>query len=158
MMKLALSPEASTYSAKPGAETISVALEGGSSRFRRDILGAAAEINCEWRLNEIEHQYFMAFYRSATRHGSLPFAIDLMLDSPWLQEYIAHFVPGSLELAGVAGEARIMRAVLEVLPLAEDEALDGAIVAIYGIYGDQMNDFFADLAELVNVTMPGALG
>jgi hypothetical protein len=131
MAKLKLDPAQGSYSGKLGAESIAVQSAGGASRYRRDQLGAAAIAEMEWVLEADAYDYFMAFYRSSTEHGSSPFTLDAILNKAAIAEYTAYFVPGSIALAGVRGTAFVVTANLEILPLAENHAADLALIAAW---------------------------
>lgn len=128
MSRLRLDPAEGSIRGTLGPETIAVQLEGGASRHRRTQLGAVALVDVEWVLESSAYDYFMAFYRARTAHGSLPFQLDLVLNKAAVAEYTAYFVPGSIELVGVKGSARIVSAQLEVVPLAENTIADLGLV------------------------------
>lgn len=131
MSKLKLDPAQGSYSAKLGPETIATQLAGGRSRYRRDQLGATAIAAVEWVLDAGGYDYFMAFHRQSTAHGSLPFTLDAHLDKAPLAEYTAYFIPDSVELAGVKGTAYVVTAQLEIVPLAENVGADNALIAAW---------------------------
>lgn len=130
MTKLRLDPAEGSYSAKLGPETLAVMLDGGASRTRRLQLGAAAIVSVEWFMESMAYDYFMAFYRLTTGHGSLPFEVDLILNKAAIAEYIAKFVPDTIEL-NKKGGVFIVTAQLEILPLAENAVTDAATIAAY---------------------------
>lgn len=131
MSKLHLDPAQGSLSGKHGAEHVAVQLAGGASRMRRDQLGAAALVDIEWYLDAAGYDYLMAFYRASAAHGSLPFTLDLVLDKAALAEYTARFVPDTLALSAVKGTCYIVGAQIEVIPLAENNAADLALIAAY---------------------------
>lgn len=114
--KLAIPPDQDSYEAAPGSEVLSVKLDGGVSRSRRDFIGAAAGFRVQWTLTPTEYQYLDSFFKHI-KNGSLPFLIDLILDGPVMLEYTAKFVPGSYKLAKQSGLTYIVSAELEVASL-----------------------------------------
>lgn len=155
--KLMISPTEAEYTAQPGSGVVATKLDGGASRYRADQLGAAALVTVGWTLSAWQYQYLMAFFRSATERGSEPFLIDLIMDNAAMQEYTAHFVPESFALTGRAGEAYLVGAQLEVIPLDEDEEFDEGVVVSYDEYGEDAPLVYADLEALVNEHLPEAL-
>ena len=75
LQRLEITPLQAGYAVVHGTETLSVRLDGGSSRFRRDILGSSDILNVRWNLNSLEFEYIQAFYRNVTKNGSEPFLI-----------------------------------------------------------------------------------
>jgi hypothetical protein len=128
MPKLHLCPLVSDYAVDPGQATLSVRLDGGRSRFRRDILNPAPMVNVAWNLGRDEYDYFEAFYNTTIEQGALPFQIDLIIGNSQLQEYTAHFVPGSKKLAGYQNGRFKISAQLEVEPVPRDADADADIV------------------------------
>src|SRR5687768_16414160 len=103
MAKLYLCPLSSGYAAQQKSGVLSVELDGGASRYRRDILNCAFLVNVAWLCDEEEYDYLCAFQRTATLNGSLPFSIDLTLDESGPSEYEAYFVPDTFRLAQIEG-------------------------------------------------------
>lgn len=155
--KLHLPPSKSGYSAEPGSSVLMAQLDGGPSRFRLDFLGAVARVNCTWVCSPAQFLYLRAFYQSATKSGSLPFLVDLVLDSPLIGEHQATFVPGSFKLGGVQGYAHTVQAQLEAIPRPVDDAFNQSIVDLYEAYGED-GPPAAELAVFVNQTLPDDLG
>jgi hypothetical protein len=75
----------------------------------------------------------MAFYRTITKRGALPFTVDLVVDSSDLGERTCHFVPGSVKLSRQEGLAHVVVGTLEVDPIVnpDEEDDDNAIVDAY---------------------------
>lgn len=126
---LPLPPDQNGYQAQHGHSAISSKLDGGSSRFRADQLGAAFTVVVQWTLNLKNWNYLSAFYRTTTVFGSLPFTIDLMLDSGAMQTYTVHFLPDTFNLISQVGLTWVAGATLEALPDASYAAGDAAIIA-----------------------------
>src|SRR4051812_39137454 len=113
-MKILIPPSTAGYAAERGSEVLSVKLDGGASKYRRDIIGAAFNVNVTWDgLNAEQFNYLNACFRTGTVRGSLPFDIDLILDKSALTEYSAYFVPGSFKLTAQQGLAYFVSAQLE---------------------------------------------
>lgn len=149
MTKLTIPPDL-TYSVQDGVEVISVQLDGGAPRMRRDILGATSTVDVEWRVGRDEFLYLRAFYRSVTVSGSEPFTIDLVLDSPSTTEHTARFKPGSMRLTGQEGYLHVVSAQLDVTPILPDTEYDIGMVAVWNEYGSAYGTVFAALSKLVN--------
>jgi hypothetical protein len=129
MMKCMVSPSQAGYSAQPGNEAIAVQLDGGAPRVRADQLGGAYLITVQWTIGPEDFDYLMAFYRTGTKKASLPFTIDLLLDSAEITEYTAYIVPGSWKFSGKQGLTYTIDAQLTVLPLPVDEVGDNLLLA-----------------------------
>lgn len=131
--KLLIPPEGTSYSVQPGVETLATKLDGGASRFRRDILDAASTVDCNWILDPQEYNYLAAFYRTGAGRGALPFHVELIIDTSLPQTYSAHFIPGTFQLTQQRGHAYFVAAQLEVVPLRvlDRSATDDAIMDAY---------------------------
>jgi len=159
LTKLTIPPDQASYSTKDGNETLSVKLDGGQSRYRRDILEASSAVTVVWSATPGQFQYLRAFYKTVALRGALPFLIDLYLDLPTLTEHEVHFVPGSFGLTGQRGLQFTVSAQLEVKPLEVDDEYNETIVMLYNEYGslEVAKATLDQLAQLVNVDMPGSL-
>lgn len=131
MEKLKLRPNRDSYSVSDGTTFKQTRLEGGASRFRRDLLGAARTVDVSWLLDPSQYRYFTAFYNTTLKDGSESFKIDLLLDNPRLTEHVAHFIQDTKKLDGQSGLGHTVSAQLEVLPLRTNPDLDDAIVAAF---------------------------
>ncbi len=160
LTKLVIPPNQASYATKDGKEVISAKLDGGASRFRRDILEAASSINVVWSVGPDEYQYLRAFYKSVTVRGSLPFLIDLYMDLPTLTEHEAYFVPKSFALTGQRGKEFTVSAQLEAIPLEADDDLNIGLVALYNAYGSfaAAEAVLDRLAIFANEDLPTYLG
>jgi hypothetical protein len=116
MAKFLIPPLSPSYSVEGATEEVLRAqLDGGASKFRADIIGAALNVACNWQFDPSENEYFWAFFRTATSRGALPFEIDLLIDNSELTEYSAHFV-GKPKLTQQSGLTYYVSAMLEVMP------------------------------------------
>lgn len=158
MIKLALKPQQGTYKERPGTETWRIDLDGGRGRYRRDIIGASSRVTVSFPLDQFEFEYFNRFYNSVAKNCSLPFLIDLVLDDVVPSEYVAYFIPGTLEKSIAGGPNHVAVVDLEVIPNANDEIFDTTFVLLYNEFGAEGIVPALDLlAEIVNVDLPEAM-
>lgn len=160
LTKFIIPPNQSGYSVSDGRETLSAQLDGGASRYRRDILNAARRVNVQWTFNKEEYQYFRAFYNGVTLSGSTPFLIDLFLDDQELTEHTVYFVPESVSLGQVvASQNFTVSAQLEATPTPADADADAALVMLFNEYGsfEIADGVLNQLEQLANVDLPGSL-
>jgi len=149
MEKLNLLPEQSSYVYGNDGSIISTTLDGGYSRSRVDQFKSTSIINCTWRLYDYHYQYFRAFWTVITEKGVYPFLIDLILDQPYLEEYEAKFVPGTLNMSNPEGLTYEISADLEVIPVRDDEYSQSLIDA----YTADGYGYLNLLEKLVNVDL-----
>lgn len=128
-MKCKLQPDSTNYDAISNAASVSVQLDGGASRFRKDQLGAAVVVDAQWSLGPDDYNWIMAFYRTGTDQGADAFTIDLVWDKADVATYTAHFVPGTFSLASQIGLTYVVKAQLEIIPLPVDTDADNTILA-----------------------------
>lgn len=154
IQKLILPPDPDGYSFLDGLETLSAQLDGGASRYRSDILNANIRLNVQWTLTPTTYNYIRAFYKVVTQRGALPFLVDLYIDNPFeLTEHEAHFVPGTFGLKMQRGQAFVVGATLEVKPLPDNQTnIDAGL--LYGLFGEEYNQFNDILDNLINVEIP----
>ncbi len=159
LTKFIIAPDNSSYSVTDGKEVVSVALDGGAGRYRRDILGASSVVNVQWVCSREEFHYIRAFFRSLTGKGSSPFAIDLILDDPLPVEHKAYFIPGSMTLTGQKGLSYYVTAQLEVEPVDVDADAEIDYVIMVNEFGSESIMLRSEdiLNELVNVLWPQAV-
>jgi hypothetical protein len=159
MYRLILRPDTSSYTATDGQEVVSVQLEGGAGKYRRDILGASAKVTATWILDREAYRYMRAFYQTMNK-GALPFLLELILDDPEPTEYEAHFVPGTMSLQSQSGNAYTITAELEVVPQPADEDYDALLVILASEYGSYSpgQSLFATLQTFVNTNLPDTIG
>lgn len=130
MIKCLIPAEQDNYSAMPSATAaIAIELDGGAPRVRRDKLGSAYTITVQWSVGPDDFNYLMAFWRTGTAEGSLPFLIDLLIDEAETGEYQATFVPGTFKLYSKSGLTYVLQASLSVIPNAIVEADDQILLA-----------------------------
>jgi hypothetical protein len=151
--KLQLEPAQDGYSADDGPAVLSAQPSKGPMRLRLDQPNAPPVVNVTFRLNPVQFAYWRAFLRTTIAKGSLPFTIDLLIDSPIPQEYEARIIPGSVRLAGVDGMRHIVQATLEVRDVPGDIGYDETLVWLFDAYGEGASDILNLLAKLVNEDM-----
>jgi hypothetical protein len=131
MQKFAIPPESESYSVKDGVSFVSVALEGGLSRRRADVINTASKAQVTWSFDRNEYDYFRAFFDTATMKGSLPFILELVVDKHYRQEYVCAFIEDTLELSEVSGHSYRVKADLEVIPKRPDHVGNQSLIDSY---------------------------
>lgn len=162
LSKLTIPPDQASYSVVDGIEVASVELDGGKSRYRRDIIGAASKVNAVWTLNPEEFKYLRLFYRISSEKGAIPFLIDLYLDLPALTEHISNFVPGSMKLQSQRGLTFVVSCVLEVIPIDDDPTEEDLLfLLLFNEFGSNWETQFllqeSSLNDIINVQLPSFL-
>lgn len=124
-MKLLVQPEAGSYAIEFPDNVLSTKLDGGASRYRRDIVGGSHVIPVTFRLNPEDFNYLLAFYREEAKEGAEPFTIDLFVKEAGLTTCTAHFVKNTFKLSEQSGLTYVVTAQLEVeLPYDPDQSDD----------------------------------
>jgi hypothetical protein len=156
---LTLAPDQASYSAGTAEnEILSVKLDGGFSRYRRDILKSSFSVSVQWSVGPTEYSYLRAFYRNSINSGLNAFYINLIIDGPALDVYEAHFVPGSFSLQSINGYQHVVAATLEVKPNEADTVYDATLVFMYEQYDGELHRFMNSLEYFVNVFAPSRIG
>jgi len=151
----AIVPEYSNYTTIDGIEVVSTMLEGGTPRYRRDILNSASEVTVEWWLDQVGYDYIRAFYRTATVSGSVPFTIQLYLGKSHLTTHTAYFKPGSMTLASVeAGPYFTVDATLMVKPSIPNVTDEIALITMVNAMGVNFAYYEDILNTIVNIELP----
>lgn len=156
LVKFVLPPDQASYSVVDGTEVIGSKLDGGASRYRRDILNSTSRVTVQWTIGPDEYKYVRAFYKAVTVSGSLPFEIELILDEPELTTHKAYFVPGSMALRQQQGLTYFVSAELEVYP-AEISEYAADYVYMYNAFGRDWKRYEDVLHNVVNVLWPEVL-
>lgn len=156
--KCSISPDQASYTMKDGVEVVSSKLDGGASRFRRDILNSTRGVTATWTVSRFEYEYLRSFYKVAVNQASTPFLIDLILDKHSLTEHDAYFVPDSMQLIRQEGHRYTVSALLEVVPLPEDFIYDSTFIALWEEYGSDWETDVDIFDYSVNVEWPPAVG
>lgn len=143
------------YSLDDGDAVLRAKVSSGPSRMRLDMLDAPMAVAVALVLEPQEFNYWRAFHRTTIARGSLPFLMDLMIDSPDVAEYQVQIVPGSVK-TGVQGTAHLVQMELEVsmseTPPTAD--YDTAIVMLQGLYGARAPNVLLSLEKLANHDLP----
>jgi len=148
--RLAYCVQQSGYTVDFGNDVIAQNLDGGPSRYRRDVRGNSHTVNVSWVLKLKGYQYLTAFYRVWMRNPSQPFLAKLIIDDE-LKDYECFF-KSPIQLNSKNGPVYQVSAQLEVKALIADDAFDDALVSL-----GSDSDIFEPLEELVNVDLPNAL-
>lgn len=109
-------PEQDGYRLRRGRETVSIRLDGGASRVRRDVVGAAHTAECTWVCSSEEYVAITGFFRERLQSRSRLFRIPLLIDAGVTVNYLARVLDDPEELATTRGLMHTVRATLEVLP------------------------------------------
>jgi len=150
-------PQEAGYSATGGARFHYADLDGGRGRRRRRFIGTTNRVSVTFLFDTTEYGYWEAFRRTAISEGSLPFLLDLILDTPDPVTYEVALMPDSVQMQP-NGDARIVQMELEVKPLPVDTEFDLATLAAFEAGGDLYPDLLARLAVFVNEDAPAAIG
>jgi hypothetical protein len=130
MPKLFLRPDQAYYTATQNASEIEQTdVDGGLPRQRLGIMGSVETITMQWTLNVSDHNYLHAFFRKSISRGSLPFVMDLFLESATLEEHTCILVAGSWKITAQQGLAYTTQANVYVVPNPVDTDMDAMIIA-----------------------------
>ena len=157
MHKLALAPEQDGYTVLAPEESVSVLLQGGAPRMRKDLLGSPHKVTCTWKCDPEEYLYMQTFYRVIDK-GVKPFRMDLWIESYAPEEYECRLQEGTWKVNSFNGLATVITATLYAQPKVPDAQLDEGIVTSFEAFGLQSADAYALLAVLVNQNMPDSIG
>src|SRR5574340_552160 len=104
MAKFTYPPDQERFKVTEGESAIMTVLAGGAPRIRRTQLGTWARVSCQWTLTPDGFTAVRAFIKTTLVEGSLPFTIDLYMQSgSLLTTHEAILVPGSYSLDGQSG-------------------------------------------------------
>ncbi|RLC78863.1 MAG: hypothetical protein DRI61_09080 [Chloroflexi bacterium] len=115
MDTLSLTPNQAGYGFSDGDEVLSVKLDGGASRYRKDIANASKTVSVVWTLGPTDYATFRTFFRDTVSSGALPFLIDLLVETENLVTYKAYFVVGSVKSGQNSGKTFTVSAQLEIV-------------------------------------------
>lgn len=152
--RLAYCVQQSGYTVNFGNDVIAQELDGGPSRYRRDIRRNSHLVNVSWVLKLKGYQYLTAFYRVWMRNPSQPFLAQLIIDDE-LKDYECFF-KSAIQLNSKNGPVYQVSAQLEVKALIADDVFDELLVAV-GNQSIDLGELMDPLEELVNVDLPNAL-
>lgn len=161
LTRLNLRPQSASYSAKDNKEVVAVQLDGGASRYRRDILNATSIVNVQWVLTDVEYRYIRIFYKEIIKSGALPFEIELIINDSEVELHKAYMVPGSFALKRQRGLSYTVGARLEAYPIAKDSDEDLQFALLFSEFGVDYEDVFPSLEDelntLINTNLPAYL-
>lgn len=161
LTRLNLPPDQTGYSVTDGNEVLSAKLDGGASRFRRDILGSTSNVTVQWSVGPQEYKYLRSFYKAFLSSGSKPFSIELIVDEADLTEHKAYFVPGSMRLQSQSGLQYVVAAQLEIYPLELDIEQETNFVILFSEFGKNWESVFPifedDFNTIINFSLPDYL-
>ncbi len=113
--KLPFLSEQDGYNGEFSQDAVGVKLAGGAMRIRADFTGAASQVKLSFLLNQqSEYAQFMSFWNFETRRGTLPFLVDVILESPFPMQHMCRMIPGSLRMSKVEGHSRRVTMDVEV--------------------------------------------
>lgn len=114
--KLTLVPQSSNYAVKFGNGVVVTKLDGGRSRYRTDIANPSNIVTCTWLLDPTDYASIVTFFKTTLANVSLPFLIDLVIDTATPSEYQANVVPDTLQLSSQSGNSYVVSCTLEAYP------------------------------------------
>lgn len=95
-------PDQDSYQYTPGQQMLSVQLEGGGPRLRRDYINPNHTVTCNYSCTREQYLILMGFFRERAQQFSKPFQANLVIDVPVLIPYICRLV-GEPKLINVQG-------------------------------------------------------
>lgn len=114
---LAIPPTSSGFATVDGDSTVSIQLDGGGPRVRKDQLNVVTRVSAAFVMTPEDYTYFRAFYRTSMKNGSQPFTIPLLGidDSNWAL-YSAQMVGGTLKWPSNQGATLTVTMDMWVMP------------------------------------------
>lgn len=163
LLKLELVPDQAGYSVADGREVVFTNLDGGASRYRKDILNARALVQTQWTLNATEFRYLKSFFKLLTGKGAKGFLMDLYIDRENLTEHECRFIPGTFKLIGQKISEFKVSIQIEAKPVkltdAEEES-ERIWATLYGELGETYETLFipleTDIDQVVTFDLPKA--
>ena len=155
LFKLTIPPDKANYQNTAATDSVSVALDGGASATRRDILNGSSQLTVSWTVGVNDFNYLQSFYRGASVYASQPFLLDIPIDYFDLTEYTVKIVPGTwVAPSQIQGETYTVTATLEVLAGDTNDNFDASLIAVYNAFGPDSAAALALLSQIVNVEWP----
>ena len=158
LSKLTIPPDQQGYGLQLGSGVVSAFYDGGASRYRAGLRSDVAKIDVAWTVGPSGYAVLRAFHRNIARFGA-PFLVDLILDTPGLTEYTAHFLPGTFGLKSLEGSRHVVGAQLEVEPTPPPDGYAALMVDAYDPATDDFGGWnfpMGALETLVNTDIPAA--
>lgn len=122
--------EQSGYSAQATAPVISIGLDGGPDRIRKDAVGDPTVITCTWFLNRGDYDEWMRWFEKQAFYGSIPVLVDLVSSFFLPVRHRCTIVPGSVKTGNVRGQSYRVSARLRAEPLRHER--EGAVFHLGG--------------------------
>jgi hypothetical protein len=164
LTKLTIAPDQAGYAVTDGVEVISAKLDGGASRYRKDVVGANSTVNAVWRVGKTDFRYLRSFFNILNGKGAKAFLLDLYLDREELTEHECHFIPGSFRLSGQRGQQFTVSAQIEAKPIKlseEEEEAERVWATLYGELGPDFENLFppieSDFDDIITIDFPANL-
>lgn len=109
-------PEQDGYRVTRGRDNVSIRLDGGPARVRRDSLGTPHEVELRFVCDETDYTSVIGFLRERTESRTRFFRIPLLIDAPVVVPYLARVLDGPEVLESTRGLTHVVRCTLEVIP------------------------------------------
>ncbi len=155
--KLIIKPDQDSYSfRRTTSGYVRSILDGGSGRYRRDVLGSSEQVAVQFTLAANDYMYICALYRVFVNDMNR-FRIDLILEDEGLVECEAWFVPDTMTLTSQVAQTYVVSATLEVIPPEYDLSIDRDLVYLISILGRDWLRYLDLLQVVVNEKWPIAL-
>lgn len=116
MAKLHLPPSQASYTLGFTGPVSSI-LAGPKSRFRDDVKRNPYALRVRWFIDDFAFTYLRSFYRTIIKNGSLPFTVDIAVETQLRATYTAMFQSGSFSLNALAMPYFTVTALLDVKQL-----------------------------------------
>lgn len=100
---LQIIPEYSGYGLNFNSAAPGVVLAGAATGYRPGVVEKTAIAKLNFNVMYDDYNYLTAFYRTATKKGSLPFLVDLLIKNNELSRHMAKMVPRSFKISNVEG-------------------------------------------------------
>jgi hypothetical protein len=142
------------YTVSEPASAIAVGSKGGFSRTRADLDDGSVTVTVGWKLSVASYSQLLNFFRVGTKYGSLPFAIDLVIDNSLLTTSTAYFNSDGPQVTQVTGLNYFVNATLEVIPNMVDTAFDAGVVAVFNASNGDPVPYLNLFDQIVNVKWP----
>lgn len=153
-------PDSDGYSVDFVSPVVSVKLNAGPSRIRRDLIGTPFNVNVSYKFTPEQYRAFMGFYNAVTIYGSEQFVTDLIIEDCELLKYECTFVPDSIKLAEQRGLYFNVVCQIEAVPLETSVTTNEDIAILWEEYGPRYMQFPTDedrLHIVVNIEYPQSI-
>lgn len=131
MRKLHLLAQSSGYGVAFGDNNVATKLNGGKSRVRRKAINTTHDVSVSFLLDKRQYEYLMAFYRTVTQRGALPFMMDIITDNGIIQTHKVLIKQNTFKLNQVQGEAFFVGMTVEAEPTTQKADNDNVVIDSY---------------------------